>query len=120
MTARELVATLRSQGISLHLDGDDIRCRGPVGTIAPECRQQLTELKPEVLAVLRKEQGIPQVTLGGGHVVCREVWCSERCIIFTDEEGVMWRFLEGYEGVAWPVSGFTPAVLKNLGLLEEV
>jgi len=54
MTTAELLAYLRRQGVELRADGDRLRYRAPKGVLTPALRAELTECKPEILALLRQ------------------------------------------------------------------
>jgi acyl carrier protein len=54
MTAAELLAYLRAQGVVLWPDGDRLCYKAPKNVLTPGLRQELTEHKREILALLRQ------------------------------------------------------------------
>jgi hypothetical protein len=53
MTAQELLTRLRSQGITLVVSGDGLKCRGKQSVVTSEVLETLRQHKSEVLALLR-------------------------------------------------------------------
>jgi hypothetical protein len=54
--AADLIVELRSRGVVVLLDGDQIRCRAPQGVLTPDDAQALRALKPRVQALLVAEE----------------------------------------------------------------
>jgi hypothetical protein len=52
----ELLDDLRSQGVSLEVDGERLLVDAPAGTITDEIKATLTEVKPNLLKLLTWEQ----------------------------------------------------------------
>lgn len=52
----EFLAQLRSQNVSLSLDGEALKCSAPLGILTAELRRELGERKPEIVAFLRASQ----------------------------------------------------------------
>ena len=48
-----LLGRLRTEGVSLSVDGDSLKCAAPPGVLTPELRAELTRHKPEILAFLK-------------------------------------------------------------------
>ena len=60
MRAVDLLERLSDQGVSVSLDGTDLRVRGPVKVITPELTDELRRLKPELIETLTpKRDGTP-------------------------------------------------------------
>ncbi|CCD97013.1 putative Non-ribosomal peptide synthetase [Bradyrhizobium sp. ORS 375] len=53
MTAASLIATLRSRGIALFMDGDQLRFRAPPGALTPELREAIGADRAAIIAHLR-------------------------------------------------------------------
>jgi hypothetical protein len=53
VNATALLDTLRTRGIELTSDGDELRYRAPKGALTPELRQAIGERRPELLALVR-------------------------------------------------------------------
>ena len=56
MTARELLAALRAQDVTLWAEADKLRYRAPSGTLTAELREALSAHKPELLRLLAGEE----------------------------------------------------------------
>jgi amino acid adenylation domain-containing protein len=61
LTISELLTTLRELDVKIWAEGEQIRVSSPKGTLPPELRQTIKELKPELLAVLRASQAAASV-----------------------------------------------------------
>jgi hypothetical protein len=59
MKASELLQDLLAKGMAVQRRGDKIRITAPQGSITPEMRQQLADLKPAILRLLDAEQSEP-------------------------------------------------------------
>jgi hypothetical protein len=57
MTGATLLADLRSRGIELTADGDQLRYRGPAAVFTPEVIETIRRFKSELLAALAAEVG---------------------------------------------------------------
>ncbi|MBT8421930.1 MAG: amino acid adenylation domain-containing protein, partial [Gammaproteobacteria bacterium] len=57
MTAIELLALLNEQGITLSVDGTDLRISAPKGGLTPELRDQLVRHKSELISLLAAPAG---------------------------------------------------------------
>jgi amino acid adenylation domain-containing protein len=55
VNAYSLLSELRQRGVFLSAERDQLICRAPNGTLTPDLRKALQELKPALLEVLRKE-----------------------------------------------------------------
>ncbi len=55
MNATELMDDLRSRGVSLEADGEQLLVDAPAGVIADETKAALSELKPKLLKLLTWE-----------------------------------------------------------------
>lgn len=55
---RELLQRLHDAGIVFTVDGDRLRYRAPAGTVTPEIREALNELKPAVVYEYHERAGI--------------------------------------------------------------
>ena len=54
MTTMEFLAYLRSLDIQLFFEGERLRCTAPEGAITPALRAELTQRKPQLIALLRQ------------------------------------------------------------------
>jgi hypothetical protein len=52
----ELLQEAEELGIVMGVDGDDIRCLSPSGSLTPELKESLQEHKVEILALLESKQ----------------------------------------------------------------
>ena len=59
MSVGDLVARLLSQDIRLSVDGESLRCSAPRGALTAEIRDELTRMKPELIAYLRNSTAHP-------------------------------------------------------------
>ena len=82
MTAAELVAGLHSQGISLVVNGDRLKCKGKESAFTPELLETLRGRKSELIALLAgmclceppmPPAGIESLACQHCEVAC---WCS--------------------------------------------
>ena len=62
MTPAELLAHLQRQGVVLWADGDRLRYKAPKGLLTPALREELTERKGEILALLRQSNASPSAS----------------------------------------------------------
>ena len=56
--ARELLEKIHNAGIILRVDGDYLRYCAPAGTMTPELRAALTEIKPDLIFEYHERAGI--------------------------------------------------------------
>ncbi|MEO1132052.1 MAG: hypothetical protein AAFX40_05015 [Cyanobacteria bacterium J06639_1] len=56
MTVRQLIDNLSQLGVDLRVTEDKLKIQAPKGVLTPELRAELTERKPEILALLREQQ----------------------------------------------------------------
>ena len=56
MTTGELLSALRKLNVRLRIEGDQLRCSAPKGTLTPTLRQALKEQKSAVIAFLRQAE----------------------------------------------------------------
>lgn len=66
MTARELLAALRAQDVTLWAEADKLRYRAPSGTLTAELREALSAHKPELLRLLAGEESEADAPLSIG------------------------------------------------------
>jgi hypothetical protein len=57
LTTSELLSHLRSLGVRIWVDGDQLRYRSPKGRVSPELRAQVGARKAEIIAFLREVTG---------------------------------------------------------------
>lgn len=62
--AAQLLARLRALDVKLSVEGDGLRSSAPRGVLTPELQKELTELKPEIIALLK-------ATDNAGHLAAR-------------------------------------------------
>lgn len=62
MRLAELLSETTRQGVHLSSDGEQLRIRGPKGALTPEMLAALTQLKPELLELLRTDPQPPGAT----------------------------------------------------------
>ncbi|XHX79763.1 MAG: amino acid adenylation domain-containing protein [Stenomitos frigidus ULC029] len=53
LTTVQFLANLRRLDIQVFLDGDQLRCNAPEGTVTPELQAELAQRKPEIISWLR-------------------------------------------------------------------
>ncbi|HEY5910145.1 MAG TPA: thioesterase domain-containing protein [Verrucomicrobiae bacterium] len=58
MTVTSFLAMLRDRGIEVSMDGDQLRCNAPAGTLTPELRAELRQRKHEILHLLNAAQSL--------------------------------------------------------------
>jgi hypothetical protein len=58
--ASQLIARLRTKGVSLRSDGTRLIVEAPGGVVTPDLREQMTCLKPEILSALEAEVLAPR------------------------------------------------------------
>ncbi len=56
-TAANLIDRCRQHGVTLYLDGDQLRFRGPRGALTPELRQAVAQHRAEVVRLLLRPAG---------------------------------------------------------------
>ena len=54
MSTAALLAELRSNGVELSVEGDQLRCRAPKGALSPELLARIRENKPAIVEALRE------------------------------------------------------------------
>jgi len=69
MSAAVLLESLRSRGVILSADGDQIKYRAPRGTMTPDLRQALADRKGELLALLSEQQSGPKPSLLSQNII---------------------------------------------------
>jgi amino acid adenylation domain-containing protein/non-ribosomal peptide synthase protein (TIGR01720 family) len=65
MNAVHLLEHLRSRGVSLHVDGGQLRYRGPRGALTQGLLEQLRDLKPELMRILGALDASPPLPADG-------------------------------------------------------
>lgn len=73
MTAADLLIELKTRGVELRPEGDNLRYRAPSGALTPELRDAVKTRKAELLAALRDRQPAPTdyATLTSSPLVAR-------------------------------------------------
>jgi len=66
VTARTLLADLRSRGVELAVEGEHLRWRAPRGALAPADLEALRRAKPDLLRLLRPQPAGPARCAGCG------------------------------------------------------
>ncbi len=56
VSAAELLATLARMGLSIAVDGDSLRVRGPRASMTPDIAQTLRDHRVELLALLDERE----------------------------------------------------------------
>jgi len=59
MTARELLASLESDGVQLSIKGDRLVLNAPKGVLSPSRIEEIRPYKPELLAIVAERRGEP-------------------------------------------------------------
>lgn len=64
MTALEVIAKARAQGLTLTRVGDRLHFRGPAGALTIQLREELLAAKPEIMGVLRDVTSRQTIVVG--------------------------------------------------------
>ena len=52
MTAEQILADIREKGIALEIEGDQIKCKAPIGTMTAALVESIRQCKPEIIRLL--------------------------------------------------------------------
>jgi len=52
MSADQILSIIRKKGIVLEVQGNDIKCQAPTGTLTPDLIESMRSHKPEILTIL--------------------------------------------------------------------
>jgi ssDNA-binding Zn-finger/Zn-ribbon topoisomerase 1 len=79
MSAQNLIVELQAKGVRFELRDDSFRVLAPRGLITLELRDELTERKPEILALLKLTDAAIEVS----HIVGDCPHCTQPLLVYT-------------------------------------
>ena len=89
MNVKSLLGNLKEQGVTLWLEGKEVRIRGTGKPLSPEMFADLKYYKPEIVQILKEEQPKPYLTQFSDLVIPfdsdpRYLWWLSRGMRLTD------------------------------------